>query len=150
MEDKLDTEISLSKIENDESYGRPIRFESRLGSRGATSGSPHDELVHRNEDNIPKPTSASPSSLLHDSNYNRHGRSVLDRHTGSAASSDYAQFLRGLRQPFPREHGERESAFVPIHNHAHMDASREKNKSSSNIDAADEIKVPRATANASL
>lgn len=139
-EDKLDSDISLAKIENDESYGRPFRYESRLASRGATSISPVEQVPATGEDDS---AIKKPRSYL--------GIVDSDQTTGP----DHSQFLRSLRQPFSREHGERESAFVPIHNVSHLDPTRDKNKCSSNLDPThgdlnNEVKAPRATGNTSL
>lgn len=140
-EEKLDADISLAKIENDESYGRPFRYDGhRLTSRGAASISPTDVPVGAGSDDVN--AVKKPRSFL----------GIVDS-SEPAGGPDYSQFLRGLRQPFNRENGERESAFVPIHNAAQfLDPTRDKNSNlgGSHSDLNNELKAPRATGNASL
>ncbi|CAL8081303.1 unnamed protein product [Orchesella dallaii] len=114
---KVETTAPLTKFENDETYGKPFpRFEPR----GASSLSP-DEHVHGPVD---------------DENIIKKPRSYLGfvESTDASSAPDYAQFLRGLSQPYAREHGERESAFVPIHNASHLDSLRDKNKRPTNVE----------------
>lgn len=139
-EEKLDSDISLAKIENDESYGRPLRFDAHLTARGASSISPDVHGIVE-EDNLIK----KPRSFL----------GIVDSSEATTGGPDYSQFLRGLRQPFNAEHGERESAFVPIHNAAHHDPTRDKNKCASNlgsshVDLNTDLKPPRIGGNTSL
>lgn len=134
-------DISLSKIENEEPLGRPYRFGLRGSSYGISALSPSTDEAAEEENVVKKPRSYL-SLGLHDS-------------SSETSAGDYPQYLRTLREPFNRDHGERESAFVPIQNTTHLGPTRDKSKGTANLtgsqpDINNDVKVPRATANPSL